>query len=103
MDEDNELPNPLIDQTVNKMDDDNSELISANEEQLETTKETNDQSVNESSASLLTRVTATPTMPMNISRNIDIPAKNDSTISLSVMETGSLGTVRIDKKLMFFF
>ncbi|CAM4833141.1 unnamed protein product [Rotaria magnacalcarata] len=91
MDEDNDLPNNIIDQTVNKMDDDNSESASAAEEQSETTKETTDQSIHESSASLLTRVVSTPTMPMNISRSIDIPGKKDSNISLSVMETGSLG------------
>lgn len=87
MDEDNDIPTINVDQTVNKMDDDNSESASAVEEQLPTTKPVND----ESSASLITRVISAPTMPIAISRNIDIPGKHDSTTSLSVMETGSLG------------
>ncbi|CAF2524451.1 unnamed protein product [Rotaria sp. Silwood2] len=91
MDEDNELPTTIIDQTVNKMDDDNSESTSATEEQLQTTKPNNDQSINDSSASPIPRVVSAPTMPITISRNIDIPGKTDSNISFSVMETGSLG------------
>ncbi|CAF1074436.1 unnamed protein product [Rotaria sordida] len=95
MDEDNELPTTntttAIDQTVNKMDDDNSESPLATEEQLETTKSNNDQSINDSSTSPITRVVSAPTMPMTISRNIDIPGKTDSNISFSVMETSSLG------------
>lgn len=89
MDEDNDLPINIVDPTVNKMDDDNSESPLAIEES--TTKQDNDQSIDESSVSLLTRVTTTHTMPIAISRNIDIPAKNDTNISYSVMETSSLG------------
>jgi hypothetical protein len=89
MDEDNDLPNNIIDSTVNNMDDDNSESPLAIEES--TTKQDNDQPIDESSASLLTRVTSAPTMPIAISRNIDIPGKNDTNISFSVMETSSLG------------
>lgn len=92
MDEDNDLPINIVDPTVNKMDDDNSESPLAIEES--TTKQDNDQSIDESSASLLTRVTTTHTMPITISRNIDIPAKNDTNISYSVMETSSLGRRR---------
>jgi hypothetical protein len=91
MDEDNDLPSNNIDSTVNKMDDDNSELPLAIEEQSPTTKQDNDQPIDESSASHLTRVVSAPTMPIAISRNIDIPTKNDSKISHSVMETSSLG------------
>jgi len=87
MDEDNDIVGP----TVNKMDDDNSESPLAIDEQSPTTKEETTQPTDESSASLLTRVVSAPTMPIAISRNIDIPGKNDSNISLSVMETGSLG------------
>jgi hypothetical protein len=88
MDEDNELPTILIDSTVNKMmDDENSESPLAIEEQSPTTKH----DIEESSASLLTRVVSAPTLPITISRNIDIPGKNESNISLSVMETSSLG------------
>jgi hypothetical protein len=94
MDEDNDLPMNNIDSTVNKMDDDNSELPLAIEEQSPTTKQDDDQSIDESSASLLTRVVSAPTMPMAISRNIDIPTKNESNISFSVMETSSLGRIR---------
>lgn len=89
MDEDNDLPIDIVDSTVNKMDDDNSESPLAIEES--TTKQDNDQPIDESSASLLTRVTSAPTMPIAISRNIDIPGKNDTNISFSVMETSSLG------------
>jgi hypothetical protein len=91
MDEDNDLPIDIVDPTVNKMDDDdnNSESPLAIEES--TTKQDNDQPIDESSASLLTRVTSAPTMPIAISRNIDIPGKNDTNISFSVMETSSLG------------
>jgi hypothetical protein len=89
MDEDNDLP--TIDSTVNKMDDDNSESPLAAEEQSPTTKEDNDQPLEESSASLLSRVVSAPTMPIGISRNIDIPGKNETNISYSVMETSSLG------------
>jgi hypothetical protein len=89
MDEDNDLPIDIVDSTVNKMDDDNSESPLAIEES--TTKQDNDQPIDESSASLLTRVTSAPTMPIAISRNIDIPGKNDTNISFSVMETCSLG------------
>lgn len=97
MDEDNDLPIDIVDSTVNKMDDENSESPSANEES--TTKQDSDQPLDESSsttaASLLTRVTSAPTMPITISRNIDIPGKNDANISLSVMETSSLGRERL--------
>jgi len=90
MDEDNDLPIDIVDPTVNKMDDDNSESPLAIEES--TTKQDNDQPIDvEPSASLLTRVTSAPTMPIAISRNIDIPAKNDTNISFSVMESSSLG------------
>jgi hypothetical protein len=89
MDEDNDLPNHIIDSTVNKMDDDNSESPLAIEEQSSTTKQDHDDE--SSSASLLTRVVSAPTMPISISRNIDIPGKNESNISFSVMETSSLG------------
>jgi hypothetical protein len=89
MDEDNDLPIDILDPTVNKMDDDNSESPLAIEES--TTKQDNDQPIDESSASLLTRVTSAPTMPIPISRNIDIPGKNETNISFSVMETSSLG------------
>ncbi len=91
MDEDNDLPIDIVDPTVNKMDDDdnNSESPLAIEES--TTKQDNDQPIDESSASLLSRVTSTSTMPITISRNIDIPAKNDTNISFSVMESSSLG------------
>jgi hypothetical protein len=89
MDEDNDLSNNIPDPTVNKMDDDNSESPLAIEES--TTKQDIDQSIDESSASLLTRVISAPTMPITISRNIDIPAKNDTNISFSVMESSSLG------------
>jgi len=92
MDEDNDLPTNNIDSTVNKMDDDNSELPLAIEEQSPiTTNSNNDPLHDESSTSLLTRVVSAPTMPITISRNIDIPTKNDSNISLSVLETSSLG------------
>ena len=90
MDEDNELPIDIVDSTVNKMDDDNSESPLAIDES--TTKQDNDQPIDESTASLLTRVTSAPTMPIAISRNIDIPTKNETNISFSVMETSSLGT-----------
>ena len=97
MDEDNDLPIDIVDSTVNKMDDENSESPSANEEST-TKQDSDDQPLDDSSstaASLLTRVTsAAPTMPITISRNIDIPAKNDANISLSVMETSSLGRRR---------
>ncbi|CAF1226754.1 unnamed protein product [Adineta steineri] len=93
MDEDNDLP--PINSTVNKMDDDNSESPLALDEQSPTTKQDNEQTIDESSTSLLTRVVSAPTMPIVISRNIDIPAKNDSNISLSVMETSSLGAESI--------
>jgi hypothetical protein len=89
MDEDNELPIDIADSTVNKMDDDNSESPLAIEES--TTKQDDDQIIDESPASLLTRVTSAPTLPIAISRNIDIPAKNETNISYSVMETSSLG------------
>jgi hypothetical protein len=90
MDEDNDLPIDIVDSTVNKMDDDdNSESPLAIEES--TTKQDNEQPIDESSASLLTRVTSAPTMPIPISRNIDIPGKNETNISFSVMETSSLG------------
>jgi hypothetical protein len=92
MDEDNDLSIDIIDPTVNKMDDDdNSESPLAIEES--TTKQDNDQPIDESSASLLSRVTSTSTIPIAISRNIDIPAKNDTNISFSVMESSSLGRV----------
>jgi hypothetical protein len=84
MDEDNDLPNDIGDSTVNKMDDENSDLPLNNEEL--TIKEDNEQT----SASLLNRVTPIPTMPITISRNIDIPTKNEN-ISHSVMEASSLG------------
>jgi hypothetical protein len=89
MDEDNDLQIDIIDPTVNKMDDDNSESPVAIEES--TTKQDNNQPIDESSASLLSRITSAPTMPIAISRNIDIPAKNDTNISFSVMESSSLG------------
>jgi hypothetical protein len=92
MDEDNDLLVNIVDPTVNKMDDDNSESPLAIEEQSSTTKQDNDQPIDESSASHLSRVVSTPTMPIAISRNIDIPGKNESNISFSVMETGSLGS-----------
>jgi len=91
MDEDNDLQIDIIDPTVNKMDDDNSESPLAIEES--TTKQDNDQPIDEPSASLLSRVTSTSTIPIAISRNIDIPAKNDTNISFSVMESSSLGRV----------
>lgn len=91
MDEDNDLPMNIVDSTVNKIDDDNSESPLANEEL--TTKQDNEQPIDESSASLLSRVTSAPTMPITISRNIDIPIKNDTNISYSVMETSSLGSI----------
>jgi hypothetical protein len=96
MDEDNELPGIIVDSTVNKMDDDddNSELPLAHEEQSPATKE----DIDESSASLLARVVSAPTMPITISRNIDIPAKKESNISFSVMETSSLGKLGISTR-----
>ena len=100
MDEDNDLPINNIDSTVNKMDDDNSELPLAIEEQSPTTKQDNDQPIDASSASHLTRIVSASTMPIAISRNIDIPTKNDTNISFSVMETSSLG--KIFKKLFVF-
>ena len=89
MDEDNELPQ--IASTVNKMDDDNSESPLATDEQSPTTKEDIDQPIDEPIASHINRVVSAPTMPIAISRNIDIPGKNDSNILFSVMETSSLG------------
>ncbi|UJR09184.1 hypothetical protein I4U23_013432 [Adineta vaga] len=89
MDEDNDLPQ--MESTVNQMDDDNSESPLATDEQSPTTKEDNDQPIDESSASHINRVVSAPTMPIVISRNIDIPGKNESNISFSVMETSSLG------------
>lgn len=90
MDEDNDLP--TIDSTVNKMDDDNSESPLPIDEQSPATKQDNDPPLDEPSASLLNRVVSAPTMPIVISRNIDIPGKNETNISYSVMETSSLGT-----------
>jgi len=89
MDEDNDLPIDILDTTVNKMDDENSDLPLAIEES--TSKQDNDQPIDEPSASLLTRVTSTPTMPIAISKSINIPGKNETNISYSVMETSSLG------------
>jgi len=82
MDEDNDLPN---ESTVNKMEDeDNSDSPLA----IEETTSKQDEEFN---PSLLTRVTSIPTtMPMPISRSINIPAKNDTTMSYSVMEASSL-------------
>lgn len=91
MDEDNDIPTINVEQTVNKMDDDNSESVSAVEEQLPTTIHVDDQSIDEPSTSLIARVTPVATMPITISRSIDIPGKTDSTISLSAMDSGSLG------------
>jgi hypothetical protein len=90
MDEDNDLPIDILNPTVNKMDDDNSDSPLALEE-LTTKQDNDDDDDGESTASLLTRVTSAPTMPIAISRNINIPAKNDTKISYSVMETSSLG------------
>jgi hypothetical protein len=93
MDEDNLLLLPAVNPdnaTVNKMDDDdeNSESPLPIDEASSTTKP----DLEEPSPSLLTRVVSiTGTLPMTISRSIDIPVKNDSNISLSVMETSSLG------------
>jgi len=105
MDEDNDLTIDIVDPTVNKMDDDdNSESPLAIEES--TTKQDNDQPIDEPSASLLSRVTSTSTIPIAISRNIDIPAKNDTNISFSVMESSSLGRVFFNSlliKIYFFF
>ncbi len=102
MDEDNDFPINIVDPTVNKMDDDNSESPLAIEES--TTKQDNDQPIDESSASLLTRVTTSAaTMPIPISRNIDIPAKNDTNISFSVMETSSLGRIFFKFFNFYFF
>lgn len=91
MDEDNDLAIDIVDSTVNKMDDENSESPLANEEL--TSKEDSDQPLDESASatSLITRISSAPTMPIAISRNIDIPPKNDTNISYSVMETSSLG------------
>jgi len=89
MDEDNDLPIDIVDSTVNKMDDENSDSPLAIEES--TSKQDNDQPTDESSASLLTRVTSAPTMPIAISKNINIPGKNETNISYSVMESSSLG------------
>jgi len=89
MDEDNDLPIDIVDSTVNKMDDENSDSPLAIEES--TSKQDNNQPTDESSASLLTRVTSAPTMPIAISKNINIPGKNETNISYSVMESSSLG------------
>lgn len=89
MDEDNDLPIDIVDSTVNKMDDENSDSPLAIEES--TSKQDNDQPTDEPSASLLTRVTSAPTMPIAISKSINIPGKNETNISYSVMETSSLG------------
>ena len=91
MDEDNELSSNIVNPTVNKMDDDNSELPLAIEEQLQTTIDDNNQHNDESSASPLTSISSTRTMPIPISKNISMPDKNDSNTSHSVMETSSLG------------
>ena len=95
MDEDNLLLPPANpdNATVNKMDDDdeNSESPLPIDESSSTTKPDLVSPPEESSPSLLTRVVPTSTLPMTISRSIDIPIKNDSNISLSVMETSSLG------------
>lgn len=84
MDEDNEeLLNEQT--TVNKMDDDD------NSESPLTTDEIITKQDEEPNPSLLARVTSIPiTAPMAISRNIDIPTKNETTMSYSVMEASSL-------------
>lgn len=94
MDEDNVLSTNVDDTTVNnKMDDDddiNSESPVALDEHASTTNRDTD------AISLLSRVSSGPTIPISISRNIDIPAaKNDSTMSYSVMETSSIGRKEI--------
>ena len=94
MDEDNVLPTNVDDTTVNnKMDDDddiNSESPVALDEHSSTTSR--DTEASSAAISLLSRVSSGPTIPISISRNIDIPAaKNDSTMSYSVMETSSIG------------
>lgn len=92
MDEDNDLAIDIVDSTVNKMDDENSESPLANEES--TSKDDSDQPLDdESTTSLITRVTSASTMPIAISRNIDIPPKNETNISYSVMEASSLGKI----------
>ena len=101
MDEDNLLLLPAVNPdnaTVNKMDDDdeNSESPLPIDEASSTTKPDRDSPHEESSPSLLTRVVSiSGTLPMTISRSIDIPVKNDSNISLSVMETSSLGRLSV--------
>jgi len=65
-----------------KMDNDDDELEQPEEQNSESPADPTDSS---------TRAVSVSTMPMTISRSIDIPVKNDSAISLSVMETSSIG------------
>jgi len=95
MDEDNDVV-PAVDTTVNTTASDNSESpVMVDQQQIQPSP-ASDQPMDESNAnaaaSLLTRVTSAPTMPIAISRNIDIPAKNESNISMSAIESTSLGT-----------
>lgn len=105
------------DEIVGRMDEDNLPNVTTDNETA-TVKEFNDESIldddnmnqnsessvameestkNDSSIDVLPTssennvVAATASKPMAISRNIDIPAKNESNISLSVMETSSIG------------
>lgn len=63
-----------------KMDNDDDEIDQPEEQNSESPADP----INSS-----TRAVTGSTMPMTISRNIDIPIKNDSAVSLSVMETSS--------------
>jgi hypothetical protein len=107
MDEDNDTPpSTAVDTTVNTTASDNSESPVVAEQPQQQEQEvqlpTSDQPMDVSSAavpppppllaaSLLTRVTSAPTMPIAISRNIDIPGQNESNISMSAIESSSLG------------
>jgi hypothetical protein len=108
MDEDTVLPSRsnVDDTTVNKMDDDNDEnsespLVSeespskSNQDPISLNHELSATITTTSTSPSLTRVIPCSTMPMTISKNIDIPSKNDSSISFSVMDISSQGRLAL--------
>ena len=99
MDEDNLPPvSNLEAATVRKMDDDDDDDDNKQNSDSPVTMEDNDKKHSTTDVSSPSTDTnsalSAGTMPMTISKNIDIPMKNEPNISLSVMETSSLGTVK---------
>ena len=100
MDEDNLRPvSNLEAATVRKMDDDDDDDDN-NKQNSDSPVTMEDNDKKDSTADVSSPPSDTNsalsagTMPMTISKNIDIPMKNEPNISLSVMETSSLGTVK---------